>query len=67
MQLAKETGEVDRKMSPLIHAALVESLFTNPGPLFAGALCAAIAAVIFRALNTHDKLPAKEEAVSETL
>jgi diguanylate cyclase (GGDEF)-like protein len=46
MQLAKETGEVDRKMSPLIHAALVESLFTNPGPLFAGALCAAIAAVM---------------------
>ncbi|MBN9154244.1 MAG: aquaporin [Microbacterium sp.] len=28
---------------------------------------AAIAALIFRALNTHDKLPAKEEAVSETL
>jgi aquaporin Z len=28
---------------------------------------AVIAALIFRVLNTHDKLPAKEEAVSETL
>jgi diguanylate cyclase (GGDEF)-like protein len=46
MQLAKETGEVDPKMSPSIHAALIESLFTNPGPLFAGALCAAIAALM---------------------
>jgi diguanylate cyclase (GGDEF)-like protein len=46
MQLAKETGEVDLKMSPSIHAALIESLFTNPGPLFAGALCAAIAALM---------------------
>src|SRR5262245_29876066 len=46
MQLAKETGEVDQKMSPSIHAALIESLFTNPGPLFAGALCAAIAALM---------------------
>jgi hypothetical protein len=33
-------------MSPSIHAALIESLFTNPGPLFAGALCAAIAALM---------------------
>jgi diguanylate cyclase (GGDEF)-like protein len=46
MQLAKENGEVDQKMSPSIHAALIESLFTNPGPLFAGALCAAIAALM---------------------
>jgi diguanylate cyclase (GGDEF)-like protein len=46
MQVAKETGEVGQKMSPSIHAALIESLFTNPGPLFAGALCAAIAALM---------------------
>ena len=46
MQVANETGEVGPKMSPSIHAALIESLFTNPGPLFAGALCAAIAALM---------------------
>ena len=46
MQVANETGEVGPKMSPSIQAALIESLFTNPAPLFAGALCAAIAALM---------------------
>src|ERR1700743_1709143 len=46
MQLARPAGEADQKLSPLIHAALIESLFTNPGPLFAGAICAAIAALM---------------------
>jgi diguanylate cyclase (GGDEF)-like protein len=46
MQLASQSGQVDQKMSPSIHAALVESLFTNPAPLFAGALCAAVAALM---------------------
>jgi diguanylate cyclase (GGDEF)-like protein len=33
-------------MSPAIHAALIDSLFQDPGPMFAGALCAAVAAVM---------------------
>ena len=51
MQLASQNGESDQKMSPSIYAALIDSLFTDPGPMFAGALCAAVAAVM-TALNT---------------
>ncbi|MGJ4993668.1 putative bifunctional diguanylate cyclase/phosphodiesterase [Bradyrhizobium sp. HKCCYLS3077] len=46
MQLASQSGEDDRKLSPGIQAALVDSLFQDPGPMFAGALCAAVAAVM---------------------
>ena len=46
MQLANQSGESDQKMSPSIYAALINSLFTDPGPMFAGALCAAVAAVM---------------------
>jgi diguanylate cyclase (GGDEF)-like protein len=46
MQLAGPTTDSDQKMSPSIYAALIDSLFQDPGPLFAGALCAAIAAVM---------------------
>ncbi len=46
MQLTGPTTDPDLKMSPSIHAALIDSLFQDPGPLFAGALCAAIAAVM---------------------
>jgi diguanylate cyclase (GGDEF)-like protein len=46
MQLANQSGESDQKMSPSIYAALIDSLFTDPGPMFAGALCAAVAAVM---------------------
>jgi diguanylate cyclase (GGDEF)-like protein len=46
MQLADRTKDPDLKMSPSIYAALIDSLFQDPGPLFAGALCAAIAAVM---------------------
>src|SRR5260221_12101256 len=46
MQLANQSGESDQKMSPSIYAALIDSLFTDPGPMFAGALCAGIAAVM---------------------
>ena len=53
MQLADQSGDPDQKMSPSIYAALVDSLFQNPGPMFAGALCAAIAAVM-TALKTGD-------------
>ena len=44
MQLAGETRDPDQRMSPSIYAALIDSLFQEPGPLFAGALCAAVAA-----------------------
>ena len=46
MQLANQTRDPDQKMSPSIYAALVDSLFQDPGPLFAGALCAAVAAIM---------------------
>jgi len=42
-------------MSPAIYAALVGSLFQNPAPMFAGAVCAAIAAVM-TALKTGNEL-----------
>ena len=53
MQLADQTRDTDQKMSPAIYAALVDSLFQNPGPMFAGALCAAIAAIM-TALKTGE-------------
>jgi diguanylate cyclase (GGDEF)-like protein len=46
MQLTGQTTDPDMRMSPSIHAALIDSLFQDPGPLFAGALCAAVAAVM---------------------
>jgi diguanylate cyclase (GGDEF)-like protein len=46
MQLASQSGEPDQKVSPSIYAALIDSLFQDPGPLFAGALCAAVAALM---------------------
>lgn len=54
MQLANQSGEPDQKMSPSIYAALIDSLFTDPGPMFAGALCAAVAAVM-TALKTGNE------------
>ncbi len=55
MQLANQSGEPDRKISPSIYAALIDSLFTDPGPMFAGALCAAVAAIM-TALKTGNAL-----------
>ena len=46
MQVANQSGDPDQKMSPSIYAALVDSLFQDPGPMFAGVLCAAVAAVM---------------------
>jgi diguanylate cyclase (GGDEF)-like protein len=46
MQLANQSGEADQKMSPSICAALIDSLFSYPLPLFAGALCVGIAAIM---------------------
>jgi diguanylate cyclase (GGDEF)-like protein len=45
MQLAGQTTDTD-KISPSIYAALIDSLFQDPGPLFAGALCAGVAAIM---------------------
>jgi len=44
MQLAGQNTDPDQKISPSIYAALVDSLFQNPGPMFAGAVFAAKAA-----------------------
>jgi diguanylate cyclase (GGDEF)-like protein len=47
MQLASQArNESNEKMSPTTYAALIDSLFQDPGPLFVGALCAAIAAIM---------------------
>ncbi|MEA2822065.1 MAG: hypothetical protein QOJ86_4069, partial [Bradyrhizobium sp.] len=53
MQLAGQNTDPDQKISPSIYAALVDSLFQNPGPMLAGALFAAIAAVM-TALKSGD-------------
>ena len=54
MQLADHHRDTDT-MSPAIYAALVGSLFQNPVPMFAGAVCAAIAATM-TALKTGNHL-----------
>src|SRR6185437_6366445 len=46
MQLTGRAKDPDLKMSPSIYAALIDSLFSDPGPMFAGALCAAVAAIM---------------------
>jgi len=53
MQLAGQNTDPDQKISPSIYTALVDSLFQNPGPMFAGAVFAAIAAVM-TALKSGD-------------
>jgi diguanylate cyclase (GGDEF)-like protein len=55
MQLADQTKDPAQKISPSIYAALVDSLFQNPAPMLAGAVFAAIAAVM-TALKTGDNL-----------
>ena len=47
MQLVRpEKAKSDQKMEPSIYAALIDSLCQNFWPMFAGALCAAVAAVM---------------------
>jgi diguanylate cyclase (GGDEF)-like protein len=46
MQLADNNINVDQAMSPTIYAALVDSLFQNPAPMFAGAVCAGAGALL---------------------
>jgi diguanylate cyclase (GGDEF)-like protein len=52
MQLASHAVESDQKVSPSIYVALIDSLFQNPAPLFAGAVMMALAAVM-TALKTE--------------
>jgi diguanylate cyclase (GGDEF)-like protein len=46
MQLATQSAEPDQKISPSIYAALIDSLFQNSAPLFAGAIFVALAAAM---------------------
>jgi len=46
MQLATESRSLDHNMSPSTYAALIDSLFQNPAPLFAGVVMVAGAAVM---------------------
>ncbi|WP_406678029.1 putative bifunctional diguanylate cyclase/phosphodiesterase [Rhodopseudomonas infernalis] len=55
MQLAKSGRTTEQEMSRSIYAALVDSLFQNPAPMFAGALSAAVAATM-TALKTGNHL-----------
>jgi len=55
MQLAKLPTDDDEKLSPSIHAALVDSLFDNPIPMLAGAVCAG-AAALMTAIKTGNQL-----------
>jgi diguanylate cyclase (GGDEF)-like protein len=55
MQLASQSGEPDHKISPSIRAALIDSLFENPAPLFASIVFVAVAAAL-TALKTGENL-----------
>jgi diguanylate cyclase (GGDEF)-like protein len=55
MQLAARSGEPDQKISPSIRAALIDSLFENPAPLFASIVFVAVAAAL-TALRTGEDL-----------
>jgi diguanylate cyclase (GGDEF)-like protein len=55
MQLAGQTKVPDLKMSPSIYTALVDSLFENPVPMVAGAVCAGVAGLM-TAIKTGNQL-----------
>ena len=55
MQLASQSGDPDQKLSPSIHAALINSLFETPAPLLTGLVFGAIAAAV-TALKTGEPL-----------
>jgi diguanylate cyclase (GGDEF)-like protein len=55
MQLASQTRDSDEKVSPSIRAALIDSLFENPAPLFASIVFVAAAAAL-TALKTGEHL-----------
>jgi diguanylate cyclase (GGDEF)-like protein len=56
MQLASQSGEPDQKVSPSIYAALIDSLFQNPAPLFSGAVMVALAAAMTAMKTGQDLL-----------
>ncbi len=55
MQPASQSEDLDRKLSPSIHAALIDSLFETPAPLLTGLVFGAIAAAV-TALKTGEPL-----------
>lgn len=55
MQLANQNRRNDQSMSPSIYTALVDSLFENPVPMLAGAVCAG-AGALMTALKTGNEL-----------
>jgi diguanylate cyclase (GGDEF)-like protein len=55
MQLASQSEEPDQKLSPSIRAALIDSLFENPAPLFASIVFISFAAAL-TALKTGENL-----------
>jgi diguanylate cyclase (GGDEF)-like protein len=55
MQLAARSGEPNHEISPSIRAALIDSLFENPAPLFASVVFVAVAAAL-TALRTGENL-----------
>ncbi|MGD9839776.1 MAG: putative bifunctional diguanylate cyclase/phosphodiesterase [Afipia sp.] len=46
MQLVHRKNRPEESLSPTVYAALVDSLFQNPAPMLAGAICMAIAATL---------------------
>ena len=56
MQLATQTEEPDQKVSPSTYSALIDSLFQNPAPLFAGGVMVAFAAAMTAVKTGQDLL-----------
>ena len=56
MQLASQTEEPDQTVSPSTYSALINSLFQNPAPLFAGAVMVAFAAAMTAVKTGQDLL-----------
>jgi diguanylate cyclase (GGDEF)-like protein len=46
MQLIDRIPKQDERLTPAIYAALVDSLYQNPAPMLAGAICAGVAALM---------------------
>ena len=56
MQLAKHPIETELKISPLLRAARIDSLFEAPGPLLAGIIFVAIAAAMTALKSGDDRI-----------
>src|SRR4051812_43968826 len=55
MQLASQTRDSEQELSPSIRAALIDSLFENPAPLFASVVFVTVAATL-TAVRTGEHL-----------